>query len=317
MATKVAILDDYQNVALSSADWGPLAGRVEVEVFNDYIAAPDELIRVLAPFEVIVAMRERTPFPGTLIESLPDLKLLITTGPANASFDIQTANARGVVVSGTGGLLNPTSELTWGLILAVTRNIPLEDRAIREGGWQVSIGPELGGHTLGILGLGSLGQRVAKVAHAFDMKVNAWSPNLTKEKAEEHGATLVTKDELFSESDIVTIHLVLSDRSRGTVGAHELGLMRPTAYLVNTSRGPIVDEAALVDALRTNKIAGAALDVFDKEPLPLEHPFRSLPNTVLTPHIGYVGSEIYGIFYTHIVEDIAAWLDGSPVRVIG
>jgi len=218
MTIKVAILDDYQNVALDSADWGPLAGRAEVEVFSEYIADPDELIRVLTPFDVIVGMRERTPFPGSLIKSLPNLKLLITTGPANASFDIQTAKEQGVVVSGTGGLLNPTSELTWGLILAVTRNIPLEDQAIRRGGWQVSIGPELGGRTLGILGLGGLGQRVAKVAHAFNMNVVAWSPNLTAEKAAEHGATLVSKDELFSESDIVTIHLVLSDRSRGTVG---------------------------------------------------------------------------------------------------
>jgi phosphoglycerate dehydrogenase-like enzyme len=316
MTVHVAVLDDYQGVALTAADWSRLDGRIEVTVFSEYIADRATLVETLQKFEVIVGMRERTPFPASLLAGLPNLKLLITTGPANASFDVAAAHERGVVVAGTGGLLNPTSELTWGLIHAVTRNIPLEDRIIREGGWQVSVGPELGGHTLGIVGLGKLGQRVAKVAHAFDMKVIAWSPNLAEATAAEHGATLVTKDELFTDSDIITVHVVLSDRSRGLIGARELALMRPTSYIVNTSRGPIIDEAALIAALESRQIAGAGLDVFDQEPLPADHPFRSLPNTVLTPHIGYVSTDIYGIFFRDIVEDIDAWLDGRECRVI-
>lgn len=316
MEARVAVLDDYQGVALEYADWGPLDGRVSVEVFDRTIGDADELVRTLRPFDVVVGMRERTPFPASLLDQLPNLRLLVTTGPANASFDVAAAAARGVVVSGTGGLLHPTSELTWGLILALTRHIPEEDRAIRAGGWQSTIGPELAGRTLGVLGLGRLGQRVARVAHAFDMSVVAWSQNLTEETAAAHGATLVGRDELFATSDVVTVHLVLSERTRGLVGARELGMMRPTAYLVNTSRGPIVDEDALVDALRRGGIAGAGLDVFDREPLPADHPLRTLPNTVLTPHIGYVATDIYRIFFRDVVEDIAAWLDGSPVRVV-
>lgn len=316
MTVKVAVLDDYQNVALASADWSPLEGRASVSIFNDYIGDTEELVRTLLPFDVIVAMRERTPFPASLLRQLPNLRLLITTGPANASIDVPEATARGVVVSGTGGLLHPTSELAWGLILAVIRRIPQEDRAIREGRWQEGIGPELAGRTLGILGLGRLGQRVARVGHAFDMNVEAWSENLTKEAAAEHDVALVGKDELFSTSDIVTIHLVLSERTRGLVTARELALMRNTAYLVNTSRGPIVDEDALVAALASNAIAGAGLDVFDREPLPADHPLRSLPNTVLTPHIGYVATDIYKIFFEDVVQDVTAWLDGAPVRVI-
>jgi phosphoglycerate dehydrogenase-like enzyme len=316
MATNIAVLDDYQDVALSSADWSGLSGHSSITVFNDYIADQDRLIETLQPFEVVVAMRERTPFPADVIRALPRLKLLITTGPANASIDVAAATEQGITVCGTGGLLNPTSELTWGLILAVARNIPQEDQAIRAGRWQTSVGIELGGRTLGIIGLGKLGQRVARVAHAFDMNVIAWSQNLTAETAAEHGATLVTKEVLFAESDIVTVHLVLSDRTRGLIGSAELGLMRPTSYLVNTSRGPIVDEAALVAALASGAIAGAGLDVFDREPLPSDHPFRSLANTVLTPHIGYVGQETYRIFYADIVDDISNWLAGTPVRVI-
>jgi phosphoglycerate dehydrogenase-like enzyme len=316
MATNIAVLDDYQDVALSSADWSELSGHSSITVFNDYIADQDRLIETLQPFEVVVAMRERTPFPADVIRALPRLKLLITTGPANASIDVAAATEQGITVCGTGGLLNPTSELTWGLILAVARNIAQEDQAIRAGRWQTSVGIELGGRTLGIIGLGKLGQRVARVAHAFDMNVIAWSQNLTAETAAEHGATLVTKEVLFAESDIVTVHLVLSDRTRGLIGSAELGLMKPTSYLVNTSRGPIVDEAALVAALASGAIAGAGLDVFDREPLPSDHPFRSLANTVLTPHIGYVGQETYRIFYADIVDDISNWLAGTPVRVI-
>lgn len=313
---RVAVLDDYQHVAIESADWSPLDQRASVQVFDRHIGDAEGLIRALHPFGVIVAMRERTPFPATLLRELPNLRLLITTGPANASFDMPAATEQGVIVSGTGGLLHPTSELAWGLILAVTRNIPREDRAIREGGWQQTVGPELAGRTLGVLGLGRLGQRVARVAHAFDMNVVAWSQNLTKETAKEHGATLVEKDELFATSDVVTIHLVLSERTQGLVSARELDLMSRTAYIVNTSRGPIVDEGALIEALRNGTIAGAGLDVFDREPLPVDHPLRSLPNTVLTPHIGYVAKDIYEIFFRDVVEDILAWLDGSPIRVI-
>ncbi len=317
MTVRVAVLDDYQNAAVRFGNWSSLEGRATLKVFNEHIADHEELVQALLPFEVVVAMRERTPFPRALLEALPNLELLITTGPTNDSFDISAAVECGIVVSGTGGLYNPTSELAWALILAVTRNLPLEDRTVREGGWQVSIGPELGGRTLGIVGLGRLGQRVAKVAHAFDMKVIAWSENLTRETAEKFGARLVAKDDLFSNSDIITIHLQLSDRTRGLITAREIGLMKPTGYLVNTARGPIVDEAALVDALRNNRIAGAGLDVFDSEPLPLDHPLRSMANTVITPHIGYVGTDIYEIFYRDIIEDIAGWLNGTPVRLVG
>lgn len=316
MAVNVAVLDDYQKVALQSADWSDLSRRATITVFNENIAREDSLIEALQPFEVVVAMRERTPFPARVIQALPRLKLLVTTGPYNASIDAAAATEQGVIVCGTGGLLHPTSELTWGLIHAVTRNIPREDQAIRQGRWQTSVGAELGGRTLGIVGLGKLGQRVARVARAFDMNVIGWSQNLTAETAAEHGATLVTKEALFAESDVVTVHLVLSDRTRGLIGSRELGLMKPTSYIVNTSRGPIIDEAALVAALRSGAIAGAALDVFDAEPLPADHPFRSLANTVLTPHIGYVGQETYRIFYADVVDDIDNWLNGTPVRVI-
>ncbi len=317
MTAMVAVLDDYQNVALSSADWARLDTRANVVIFNEHIAIEEELVQALLPFDVVVAMRERTPFPDRVIEALPRLRLLVTTGLYNASIDIGFAKARGIAVCGTRGLLNPTSELAWGLILAVTRNIPREDSSVRQGGWQVSVGTELAGHTLGVVGLGELGQRVARVGHAFDMGVIAWSQNLTAEQAARHGAKRVDKDVLFSESDVVTIHLRLSERTAGLVGAHELSLMRPTSYIVNTSRGPIIDEPALVSALSSRRIAGAALDVFDEEPLPSEHPFRALPNTVLTPHIGYVGRGTYEIFFADVVDDIGNWLDGTPVRVIG
>jgi phosphoglycerate dehydrogenase-like enzyme len=310
-------LDDYQDVALSSADWSGLDGRAEVEVFRDYLGSdPSKVIAALEPFDVVVCMRERTPFPAEVLSALPALQLLVTTGMANAAIDVAAANARGVTVCGTGGLLSPTSELAWGLIHSLTRKIPQEDRALREGRWQTTMGVELAGRTLGLLGLGGLGQRMARVARAFDMPIVAWSQNLTADVAAEHGATLVSKDELFARSDILSVHLKLSERTEGLVGARELALMKATAYLINTSRGPIVDTDALVAALHTGAIAGAGLDVFDVEPLPADHPLRSAPNTVLTPHIGYVGVDTYAIFFGQVVEDIVQWLEGAPVRVL-
>ncbi len=313
---RVAILDDYQEVALASADWSAITGRADITVFTGHIADSGDLARRLAPYEVIVAMRERTPFPAALLGQLPALKLLITTGMRNASLDLAAARRRGVTVCGTAGSGAGAPELAWGLIMAVARNIPQEDALVRAGGWQAAVGRELAGSTLGLLGLGRIGQRVARYAHAFDMDVIAWSQNLTGSRARSCGARLVTKTELFAKAGIVSIHLQLSARTAGLVGAAELALLGPDGYLVNTSRGPVVDEAALISALRGNVIAGAGLDVFAVEPLPAGHPLRSLPNTVITPHIGYVTAQGYEVFYADIVADIAAWLDGSPVRVI-
>ena len=313
---RVALLDDYQDVALSMADWKSLPAGTEVVVFKDHLAAEDAVARRLADFDIVMALRERTPFPRTLLERLPKLKLLITAGMRNASIDMKAAAERGVTVCGTAGLPYPTAELAWGLILSLMRRIPAEDRATREGRWQTSLGLGLNGKTLGVLGLGTLGSRAAKVGLAFEMDVLAWSQNLTAERAKEIGVTLVPKDELLARSDIVSIHLVLGERTRGLIGARELGLMKRSAYLINTSRGPIVDEAALIRALGDGTIAGAGLDVFDEEPLPLDHAFRRLPNIVITPHLGYVTSETYRIFYGHAVEDIKAYLDGKPVRVL-
>src|SRR5688572_2782629 len=311
---RVAALDDYQGVALKKGDWSKLPADTDVTSFGDHIDDRDALVARLEPFDVIVAMRERTPFPRSLVERLPNLKLLITTGARNASFDLVALKERGVTVCATGSLSSPTAELAWGLIIGLLRHIAEEDANVRAGGWQRTIGPSLAGATLGCLGLGNLGSQVAKVGKAFDMDVIAWSQNLTAERAAEAGARLVTKEELFAQSDVVTVHLVLSDRSRGLVGASEFALMKPGAYIVNTSRGPIVDEGALVDALRSRRIGGAALDVFDIEPLPGNHALRSLPNTLITPHLGYVTDEGYDIFYRDAVEDILAWLAGSPVR---
>jgi phosphoglycerate dehydrogenase-like enzyme len=313
--TRVAILDDYQDVARRLADWKSLPA--EVVVFRDHLSDESKVADRLADFDVVVAMRERTPFPRSLFERLPRLRLLVTTGMRNASIDLRAAADRGVVVSGTAGLPSPTAELTWALILALVRHVPREDRATREGRWQETLGTTLKGRTLGVLGLGQLGSRVARVGKAFEMDVIAWSQNLTAERATAVGATLAgSRDELLARADIVTIHLVLSDRTRGLVGARELGLMRPTAYLVNTSRGPIVDEGALIATLRAGKIAGAGLDVYDEEPLPADHPLRRLPNTVITPHLGYVTEETYQIFYSQALEDIRAFLAGAPVRVL-
>jgi phosphoglycerate dehydrogenase-like enzyme len=311
---KIAILDDYQNVALTFGDWDSL--EAEIEVFTEAFAGPSEVVERLAGFDVVVAMRERTRFPAEVLDRLPDLRLLVSTGPRNAAIDLAAAGRNGVVVSATGYLGPPTAELTWALILAAARNLPAEFRSMREGGWQVGVGTLGLGKSLGVGGRGRLGAAAARIGQAFGMKPIAWSQNLTAEKAAEHGVALVSKDELFARSDVLSIHLVLSDRSRGLVGARELALMKPSAMLVNTSRGPIVEEAALVDALRRKVIGSAALDVYDTEPLPSGHPLRTLDNAVLTPHIGYISRETYEIFYGDAVEDIAAFRDGTPVRVM-
>jgi phosphoglycerate dehydrogenase-like enzyme len=313
---RVAILDDYQGVALRLADWGSLPAGTDVAVFRDHLAREGEVAARLAGFDAVVAMRERTPFPGSLLARLPRLRLLVTTGMRNASIDLRAAAAQGVTVCGTRGLPYPTAELTWALILALVRHVPAEDRAVREGRWQETLGTGLHGKTLGVLGLGTLGAQVARIGRGFQMEVLAWSQHLTAERAAAAGARLVPRDDLLRQADVVTIHLVLGERTRGLLGARELALLKPTAYLVNTSRGPIVDEAALIDALRRGGLAGAGLDVYDEEPLPADHPLRRLPNTVLTPHLGYVTEETYRVFYADAVEAIRAFLAGQPVRVL-
>jgi len=306
---RVAVLDDYQNVALASADWSALDGRVSVTVFNDHLADPDAVVARLRPFEIVCVMRERTPMTRAIIEQLPSLRLIASTGPGNASIDLAAAAERLVQVVHTGYWSAPTVELTWALILADARNLVTEATAVRSGGWQKSIGGDLKGRTLGVLGLGNIGSAVAGVGKAFGMNLIAWSQNLTAERAAATGAALVSKEELFRQADIVSIHLLLSRRTRGLVGTLELGLMKRTARLVNTSRGPIVDEAALVDALQKGQIGGAAIDVFDQEPLPPNHPFRRLPNVLATPHIGYVSRGLYQRFYQDTVDNISNWLD--------
>ena len=314
---RAAILDDYQNVAMSFADWSPIARDVEIKVFNKPFGSHDEAIKALQGFAVVVGMRERTPFPRKVIEALPDLKLLITTGARNNSFDVKACAERGVTVCGTGAAGSPTTGIAFGLMLELTRRIGFENARLKAGApWQTTIGRDLEALTLGVLGLGKLGQRSAAVGKAFGMTTIAWSQNLTEEKAKAAGADYVSKDDLFRNADFVTIHLVLSDRSRGLVGAKELGLMKKSAYLINTSRGPIVDEKALIAVLNSKSIAGAGLDVFDVEPLPLDHPFRKMDNVVITPHLGYVSEQNYRKYFPDIVEDIRAWLDGKPVRVI-
>jgi phosphoglycerate dehydrogenase-like enzyme len=314
---RCAILDDYQNVSLDLADWRRLPG-VEPRVLTEYIADRDALAAKIADAEIVVAMRERTRFDRALLERLPALKLLVTTGMKNAAIDVRAASERGITVCGTESSAGAAAELTWALILSLMRNVPREDAEFRrDGRWQLTLGRELAGRRLGVIGLGRLGTRVARVALAFGMKVSAWSKNLTEERCREVGAERAASlDVLLRESDIVTLHLVLSDRTRNLLGARELGLMKPGAFLINTSRGPIVNEAALVTALREKRIAGAGLDVFDEEPLPAGHPLRTLDNVVATPHLGYVTEENYQVFYGQAVEDIAAWLDGRPVRVL-
>ena len=313
---KVAVLDDYQDVALEMADWSSLPDGWEPVVFRDHLADEDALVERLQGFDAVIGMRERTAFPRSALNRLPDLRLLITTGGRNASFDVEAATELGIVVCGTGGAGEGPTELTWGLILGLLRKIPQEDRLTREGRWQTTIGVGLKDKTLGLIGLGHIGGLMARVGNAFQMNVIAWSQNLTAERAAECQATLVDKDTLFRESDIASVHLRLSDRTRGLVGAREIGLMQSSAYLVNISRGPIVDEAALVKALEEKTIAGAALDTFDVEPLPMDHPFLKLDNTIIAPHLGYVTEEGYRAFYAGAIEDVRAYAAGEPVRVI-
>lgn len=313
---RVALLDDYQRVALQLADWSSLAGEAAVEAFTDHLTDEVALVERLRPFDVVMALRERTPFPRSLLERLPNLKLLTTAGMRNAAIDLAAATELGILVCGTTGSGRSTMELTWGLILALLRRIPHEDRAMRAGRWQETVGLGLEGKTLGIIGLGNIGGQVAEVARAFHMRLLAWSQNLTDERAAACGAARVSKEELLAQADIVTIHLQLSPRTRGLIGAADLARMRPSAYLINTSRGPIVDEAALVEALRGGVIAGAGLDVFDQEPLPLGHPLLALDNVVLTPHLGYVTAETYRTFYSQTLENVRTFLAGTPHRVL-
>ena len=317
---RLSILDDYQGVALEMADWSPIRARgVEIAVERHPFVDEDSTVRALADSEIVAAMRERTAFPKSLVGRLPTLKLLITTGMRNASFDMAALKDRSVTVCGTGGPgggNEDTAELAWGLILGAARRIAEDHQLMRLGGWQTRIGHRVAGKTLGLLGLGRLGSAVARVGLAFGMKAIAWSQNLTAERAAEHGVERVEKDELFRRSDILSVHLVLSARSRGLVGVREIGLMKPSAILVNTSRGPICDTEAIIAALKAEQLAYAGLDVYDKEPLPIGHPLRTAPNVILTPHIGYVTDENYRSSYPQIVENVLAFLDGKPVRVI-
>ncbi|HEY2757628.1 MAG TPA: D-2-hydroxyacid dehydrogenase family protein [Pseudolabrys sp.] len=314
---RAAILDDYQNVAVGYADWSPIATDVEIKVFDKPFSSQDETIKALQGFAIVVGMRERTAFPRKVIEALPDLKLLITTGAKNNSFDIKAASERGVTVCGTGAVGNPTTGIAFGLMLELTRRIGFENARLKAGApWQVTIGQDLEGLTLGIVGVGKLGQRVANVGKAFGMKVIGWSQNLTPEKAKEAGVDYASREDLFRNADFVTIHYQLSDRSRGLINSDDIGRMKKTAYLINTARAPIVDQAVLLKALQDKTIAGAGLDVFEVEPLPLDHPYRKLDNVVITPHLGYVSEQNYRKYFPDIVEDIRAFLDGKPVRVI-
>lgn len=312
---RLAILDDYQGVAMAMGPWERLP-NLEITVFRDTITDREALVRRLEPFDAILAMRERTPFPRALIERLPNLRLLVTTAARNRSIDAAACAERGIVFCGTPSFGDPTVDITWGLIIGLMRDLPRQEQALRAGRWQTSVGWGLEGRTLGVVGLGRLGGRVAKVAQAFGMKVIAWSQNLSGERAAEIGATRVDKATLFAEADVVTLHLILSDRSRGIVGAGDLARMKPTAYIVNTSRGPLIDQDALIAALESGRIAGAGIDVFDTEPLPAGHPLLAAPNTILTPHLGYVTQQNYRAYYEGCVEAIEAFNAGAPVRVI-
>ena len=305
---QLAILDDYQNVALRFADWSRIQRMADITVFNDHLSDPDDVVARLQPFDVLCVMRERTPLPREIIERLPRLKMIASTGPGNASIDEQAARERNIHLTNTGYRSTPTIELTWALILASARNLVGEATSLRASGWQTLIGRELSGRVLGVLGLGRIGSEIARIGGVFGMEVIAWSQNLTAEHARAPGAQWVPKDELFRRSDVLTIHLVLSDRTRGLVNAADLAAMKPTSWLVNTSRGAIVDENALIDALTSKSIAGAALDVFDTEPLPAGQPLRTLANVVATPHIGYVARDLYRTFYRDAAANIEAWL---------
>ena len=312
---RCAILDDYLNLSLKLADWSKIEDRVDVTVFNQPFASPEAAVSALKDFEIILAMRERTPFPRAMFDQLPKLKLLITSGMRNAAIDMAAAKDKGVVVCGTNWPRDPTAALTIGMILELTRNIGRENARMHAGEYlQKHVGIEIDGKTLGVVGLGKLGAKVSTIAKTFGMNVIAWSPNLTAERCKEVGVTYATKEELFSTADIITIHMVLSDRSRGLVGAADLARMKPTSFIVNTARGPIIDEMALLETLKARKIAGAAVDVFSVEPLPVDHPFRKLDNLVLTPHLGYVTQETFIAHYTQMVEGIDGWFKGEPVR---
>jgi phosphoglycerate dehydrogenase-like enzyme len=312
---RCAILDDYLNLSRKVADWSKIEDRVDVTVFNQPFASPEAAVSALKDFEIILAMRERTPFPKAMFDNLPKLKLLITSGMRNNSIDLAAAKDKGVVLCGTQWSKDPTAPLAMGLILELTRNIGRESARMHAGEYlQKYVGIEIEDKTLGVVGLGKLGAKVAKLAQAFGMKVIAWSPNLTPERCAEVGVKYATKEELFSTADFITIHVVLSDRSRGLVGAADLARMKPTSFIVNTARGPIIDEMALLETLKARKIAGAAVDVFSVEPLPVDHPFRKLDNLVLTPHLGYVTQETFIAHYNQMVEGIDGWLKGAPVR---
>jgi phosphoglycerate dehydrogenase-like enzyme len=317
MALRCAILDDYQNVALGLADWSRVAGDVALTVFNEHLGDADKVVAALKGFAIVCAMRERTPFPRAVIEALPDLKLLITSGMRNASIDLQAAKERGIIVCGTPSVGHSTAAIAVGLMLELARHIGHENARLKAGArWQTTLGLDFEGLTLSLLGLGKLGSRMAEIGRAFGMEVLAWSQNLTAERCKEIGVGYVGRDELFRRADFLSIHVQLSPRTRGLIGAKELGLMKKSAYLINTSRGPIVEEAALLAALREKRIAGAGLDVFDVEPLPSDHPLRGLDNVVLTPHLGYVTEQNYRAFFTGMVDDIRGFLDGKPVRVL-
>jgi D-3-phosphoglycerate dehydrogenase len=317
MPLRCAILDDYQNVALSFADWSKVSGDIDIKVFNEHLGSADQVIAALKDFAIVCAMRERTAFPRAVIDALPELKLLITTGMRNASIDLEAAKDKGIVVCGTLAVGNATAAIATGLMLELARHIGYENMRLKSGVlWQSTIGLDLEGLTLALLGLGKLGSRMAEIGRAFKMHVIAWSQNLTPEKCQEAGVEYVGADELFQRADFLSVHLQLSPRTRGLIGARQIALMKKSSYLINTSRGPIVDEAALLAALRDKRIAGAGLDVFDVEPLPLDHPLRKLDNVVLTPHLGYVAAQNYRAFFGGMVDDIRAFLDGRPVRVL-
>lgn len=314
---KLAILDDYQSAALTSANWSALGNDMEIHVFDKHLGGDqDHIAKTLEPFDILIAMRERTPFPEELIARLPNLKFLVTTGMRNLAIDMEAARARGIDVCGTAMLPYPAAEHAVALIMDLFKKISSENRSMHEGGWQANVSKGLNGKTLGIMGLGKLGTRVARFGKALEMDVIAWSQNLTQESCDEAGVRLVDFETLFKASDVLTIHVILSERTRGLVGAKELGLMKPTAYLVNTSRGPVVEENALIDALKSGAIAGAGLDVYDAEPLPGDHPLRGLDNAVLTGHTGYVIKELYELVYGEAVENVSAWLKGEPVRLL-
>ncbi|MEU9793371.1 D-2-hydroxyacid dehydrogenase family protein [Streptomyces sparsogenes] len=319
MKLRCAVLDDFQGAALGSADWTPVLDRVEVVSFSEHFGTEDELAAALADIDIVVTLRERVAFPASLFARLPKLKLLVASGMRNSVIDYAAAGRHGVTVCGTASSQTPPTELTWALILGLARGLVVENTALRTGGpWQSTVGADLHGRRLGLLGLGKIGSRVARIGQAFGMEVTAWSRNLTRERADEVGVALAgSKEELLASSDVVSVHLALSDRTRGLLGAGELALLKPTAYLVNTSRAAIVDQDALLDALGRGTFAGAAVDVFDIEPLPADHPLRTAPRLLATPHLGYVTRDNYRRYYGEAVEDIQAFLDGSPVRRLG